>query len=235
MNDKLRRNQIEISLPFDHLGLEVGDVENAMGRYEKGTPAPFPELISKAIDEVGPCIEIRGGYRLCREIFLLNNHSTLLMENVAFSIGRIIGQQIAKADSIVVFACTIGSKISEFSKNLMEKGDVIKAYVVDTIGSVAVEKAMDKIQEKIAAAEMQQGRKITNRFSPGYCNWDVAEQQQLFSLLSDRFCGISLSESALMQPLKSVSGIIGAGEKVRYLDYPCKICKMQKCFRRKFH
>ncbi|MCK7538940.1 MAG: hypothetical protein MZV63_52410 [Marinilabiliales bacterium] len=47
---------------------------------------------------------------------------------------------------------------------------------------------------------------ITNRFSPGYCGWDVAEQHKLFSFFKDNFCGITLTESALMNPVKSVSG-----------------------------
>jgi cobalamin-dependent methionine synthase I len=98
---------------------------------------------------------------------------------------------------------------------------------------VAVEKAMDAIQRKLAAKEGRIGKKLTNRFSPGYCDWPVGDQQQLFSLLPENFCGITLLETALMLPVKSVSGIIGIGEKVKYFDYPCKFCTMQKCFRRR--
>ena len=115
----------------------------------------------------------------------------------------------------------------------MENGDMIQGYILDTIGSVAVEKAMDVIQQKLAETESRKGRKITNRFSPGYCDWDIGAQRQLFSLLPKNFCGIKLMESALMLPIKSVSGIIGIGEKVKYLDYPCKICDSRNGFRRR--
>ena len=77
------------------------------------------------------------------------------------------------------------------------------------------------------------GKKITNRYSPGYCGWDVAEQHKLFQLIPDNFCGVRLNESSLMNPEKSVSGIIGIGENVKYNPYTCRICDMKDCIYRK--
>ena len=45
-------------------------------------------------------------------------------------------------------------------------------------------------------------------------------------------CGVRLTDSSLMVPIKSVSGIIGIGEKVRKLDYTCGLCDSKKCFKR---
>jgi len=233
MKERVPQNLNAFSLPYESLSLKVEHVENAMGLYKHGIPEPFPGLISKAIQEVAPHIEIKGGYRYSNDIGFDHEHSTVRIENVAFSVGRIIGRQIKSSESMVVFTCTIGSGISELSKNYMENGDMIQGYILDTIGSVAVEKAMDAIQDKLAQKESRKGRKITNRFSPGYCDWNVSDQQQLFSLLPENFCGITLLESSLMLPIKSVSGIIGIGEKVKYFDYPCKFCNTQKCFRRR--
>ena len=36
-----------------------------------------------------------------------------------------------------------------------------------------------------------------------------------------------------MVPIKSVSGIIGLGEKVRRLDYTCGLCDFKQCYKRK--
>ena len=233
MSERIFQNIEEYTLSFESLLLTSLNVENAMGRYEKGTPGPFPGLITKAIADVATQMDIRGGYRYFHGIDFAPDRSTLCVENVTFSVGRIIGNQIKKADSIAVFACTIGSGISDLSKRFMENGNVIQGYILDTIGSVAVEKAMDVIQQKLAEAESRKGRKITNRFSPGYCEWDIGAQQELFSFLPGNFCGIELTESALMLPIKSVSGIIGIGKEVDCLDYPCRICESRNCFRRR--
>ena len=52
----------------------------------------------------------------------------------------------------------------------------------------------------------------TNRYSPGYCGWHVSEQHKFFAFLPQNYCGIELSDSALMKPVKSVSAIIGIGK-----------------------
>jgi hypothetical protein len=51
------------------------------------------------------------------------------------------------------------------------------------------------------------------RFSPGYCGWDLTAQRGLFEALQPAEIGITLSESCLMRPLKSISGVFIAGEK----------------------
>jgi hypothetical protein len=53
----------------------------------------------------------------------------------------------------------------------------------------------------------------------------VSDQHDLFSLLPEDFCGIRLTESAMMVPVKSVSGIIGIGPGVERVDYQCKNCQ----------
>jgi len=232
MTESIYKNLNEFSLAFKDLGIEIRHVENAMGRYKNGAPAPFPDLIKKAMADIAPRIKIRGGYRYCRDIDFTQHKSTLRIENATFSIGRIIGRQIKGLEAVAVFACTAGADISDVSKRFLEKGDLIQGYIFDTIGSVTVESAMDTIQQQIAEKERREGRKITNRFSPGYCGWHLRAQHQLFSLLPQNFCGITLTESALMQPIKSVSGIIGMGKKVKPMEYPCKICEQQKCYRR---
>ncbi|MEE3446448.1 MAG: vitamin B12 dependent-methionine synthase activation domain-containing protein, partial [Prevotella sp.] len=68
---------------------------------------------------------------------------------------------------------------------------------------------------------------------PGYCGWHVSQQQLLFPLFNGQTCGVTLTDSSLMLPIKSVSGIIGVGEKVRRLDYTCGLCNFEKCYKRK--
>jgi len=64
------------------------------------------------------------------------------------------------------------------------------------------------------------GKKITNRYSPGYCGWDVTEQHKLFQLMPENYCGIKLTPSALMDPVKSISGIIGIGKMLKIIHIP---------------
>jgi cobalamin-dependent methionine synthase I len=95
------------------------------------------------------------------------------------------------------------------------------------------EAASDIVQNELGKSAAISGNRITNRYSPGYCGWQVVEQHKLFQLIPDNFCGIRLTESALMDPVKSVSGIIGIGEKVKINPYTCRMCDMPDCVYRK--
>lgn len=222
----------EYTLSFNHLGIEVTHIEKAMGNYENGSPAPFPELIRENLLKVSEDMEIKGGYRIFDSVLIERDRSILNVCDISFEIGKIIEKQLQGSESIAVFACTAGEDITGKSKKLMENGDMIQAYIMDTIGSVAVESAMDFIQEKLAATEMAHHRKMTNRFSPGYCGWNISAQRALFSLLPKNFCGITLTDSFLMKPIKSVSGVIGLGVDAKRLEYPCQACDKKDCFRR---
>lgn len=115
----------------------------------------------------------------------------------------------------------------------MRSGDLLEGYIYDVAGSEIVEAAADLMQAELDKTMASEGRKITNRFSPGYCGWNVSEQHKIFQLLPGTFCGIRLTASALMDPEKSVSGMIGIGKNVRHLPYTCSICDMKDCIYRK--
>ena len=90
-----------------------------------------------------------------------------------------------------------------------------------------------KFEKKIAASVKPIGWSLTNRYSPGYCDWPVSDQHNLFSLLPAGFCGITLTSSALMVPVKSLSGVIGVGSGVKRGAYQCSICDLKDCYRRR--
>jgi hypothetical protein len=73
---------------------------------------------------------------------------------------------------------------------------------------------------------------ISNRFSPGYCNWDVSEQHLLFQLLPENACGISLNDRALMTPIKSVTGVLGIGNGIERKEYKCSFGSKIDCIMR---
>jgi len=97
---------------------------------------------------------------------------------------------------------------------------------------VVVEEAMDRIQADLQQRMSESGLKTTNRYSPGYCDWDLAEQEKLFDVFPENYLDIRLSSSSLMHPIKSVSGLIGIGTDVRYNEYTCNLCDEKNCIYR---
>ena len=133
------------------------------------------------------------------------------------------------ADRIALFLCTAGKTFTELSHAYQQNSDFLEAFVVESIGSATVENAMDKVQLYLEKEMIDQGKKITNRYSPGYCEWPLSGQRDLFAYIGDHPTGITINESCLMQPIKSVSGIIGIGDEVRKRSYGCDICNSTSC------
>lgn len=218
---------------FKDLNLDVSQIESVMG-YRKGeSQETIADLIADALKEAGEICSIKSEYRIFDEIEFNDAEKAVKVNGLIFNIKKIIYGQIKKSGSLALFLCTAGEEIGARSRNAMKDGDLLKGYIYDVIGSEIVEAAADLMQNDLEEYISTSGKKITNRFSPGYCGWDVAEQHKLFRLMNDNFCGIRLSASALMDPIKSISGFIGIGEDVKQLPYTCDLCDLKDCIYRK--
>ncbi|MBP7029049.1 MAG: methionine synthase [Bacteroidales bacterium] len=209
------------------------DALAAVMGYQPGTaPEPVTDLIAGLSQELLTSGEARAEYALFDHITLDTFNKTIDIEGVVFNVKPIVFNQLRHAEGAALFICTAGREVGEHSRKSMKEGDLLRGYVYDVIGSEVAESAADKMQEALKITAASSGMKITNRFSPGYCGWDVAEQHNLFSFFPDNYCGITLTDSALMNPVKSVSGLIGIGRKVNYEPYQCHKCDDRNCIYR---
>jgi len=214
---------------FHDLDVKISDVESLLGYNETSEREMIQNLIEESIQEAAGYCNIRAEYRIFKNVVLDDRNKAIIINDVKFDVHKIIFNQMKKSESVAVYVSTAGAGIGERSREIMMGGDPLKGYILDIIGSLTVDAASDLMQNDLAASLGQSGIKITNRYSPGHCGWSVAEQHKLFGLLPDNFCGISLSESALMDPIKSTSGFIGIGEHVKYNNYICSYCDMKEC------
>lgn len=221
---------IDLRFSFDDLAITWSDFQ-AISPVESRGMDTFPELLDEVIKAPSGVLTAVGGYRIVPLEEAAPDY--LIVEGERFETGPIIAKPLQKAEQLAVFACTAGPVIRELYDRFRSEGDPLKAFMADTLGTVVVEKAMDRIQEHLNTSMALRGWSITNRYSPGYCGWSVSEQQRLWSLLPIGYAGITLTPSSLMQPEKSVSGFIGLGPDVRAVGYACKLCERTHCLYRR--
>jgi len=190
-------------------------------------------LVEEVLAEAEKLCDLRAEFVIYPELYFDRDSGAMIINGVEFFPGKIISAQLRKSESVAVFSCTAGSWIGEKARQLLNEKDYLKGYVYDIAGSEIVEAVADLMQQKLSEAMEAEGLHITNRYSPGYCGWNVSEQHKLFSLMPDNYCGITLNESALMSPIKSVSGVIGIGHDVRHNPYTCNICDAKDCIYRR--
>jgi hypothetical protein len=218
---------------FSDLKLNIAQIEKVIGYKDGESQETISDLIDKVLKEAETDFKIKAEYKVFPVTKFNDNDKSVEINNIVFNIKKIVFGQIKRSDSIAVFLCTAGAETGIRSRKAMREGDLLTGYIYDVIGSEIVETAADLMQDSLREVIENDGRKITNRYSPGYCDWDVAEQHKLFQLMPDNFCGIRLNVSALMDPEKSISGFIGIGKNVRYNPYTCGLCDMQDCIYRK--
>lgn len=224
---------LTFSFPFSDLVLDDDMIEKVLG-YEQGENRKMvKDLIREVLLDAERICDIKGEYKVIPGLGSDINNKSINITNREFETGKIVWSQLKGSESVAVFLCTAGEKIGELGRQLIREKDFLRGYIYDVAGSEIVEAAADILHKKLMEDMQEEGMLVTNRFSPGYCGWDVSEQHKLFSLIPDNFCGIRLTESALMIPIKSVSGIIGIGRKVKYNPYTCNLCDFENCLYRK--
>lgn len=218
---------------FAELAIKRSSIERNLGyRQRKISPA-----VAAAIDEVFAAapsyVDVQCGAVILPTGSVTFGEDFVRCDSLRLQTERVIAPLLKNAETLAIFVATAGPRLEEWASQLIRSDDVITGYIVDTVGSEVAEHAAEYLQVKLTGTAAQHGWKTTNRYSPGYCGWPTSDQHTLFSLLPQHFCGIRLNSSALMIPIKSVSGVIGLGPLVRRQGYQCAVCEMEDCFRRK--
>lgn len=217
------------NISFNDLSLDISEIEKVLGYSDGDDRELVTELIKEIFIEAAEICRIKSEYIIYSNIEFINSDKSIFINKLNFEIKKIVYGQIKKSESIAVFLCTAGEEIGIRSRIAMQEMDLLRGYILDIVGSVIVDAAADFMQNELEKSVGGSGKKITNRYSPGYCGWQVAEQHKLFQLVPGDFCGIKLTESALMDPIKSISGIIGIGKDVKNNTYTCNLCDFKDC------
>ena len=210
----------EKTLSFEELGITPADVYEQMGYHDAQPDKATQQETAMILKEVSQWLRPQFSY------FVVNKQPD-------FKMGNIILRQLRGSEAFALFICTSGLEFETYQHRLKEQGDMVRVFIADALGSVIAEKCADQMEKALQESIDKLGWKHTNRFSPGYCGWHVSQQQLLFPLFQGHTCGVKLTDSSLMVPIKSVSGIIGLGKDVRHLDYTCGLCDFKQCYKRK--
>ena len=212
--------------------IEPLDILRLLGNQQGISDQHTTRLVDQYIAE---CLRVStpSGAYVMADMVETGTSQQIAVQGITFHSGKIIGKMLRNSERYAFFMVTAGPGPEQLVRTLMEKGNYLEAYISDLVASVMVEAVAGMVEEEVRKHANSQGMNITNRYSPGYCLWELPEQHKLFGLFPEKCCGISLSDSSLMNPVKSASGIIGIGTRVEYREYTCEICNMKNCQFRK--
>lgn len=115
-----------------------------------------------------------------------------------------LAMHLTDCEEAYIIATTLGVGVDR----LFEKYNRIlqtKAAVCDATASALIESFCDYVNEYVVG-----NREAVMRFSPGYGDFDIKHQREILDFLdANKKIGISLTDSYMMIPSKSVTAIIG--------------------------
>jgi len=144
-----------------------------------------------------------------------------------------------RSEKLALFAVTIGENIVERIEKATAENNFALTYMLDAVASQAADNAsgsMEDIYGKTFFEKDPGSSAIILGYSPGYCGWDISGQKKLFEMLDPGRLGITLNKNYLMNPLKSVTGVLVAGQPEIHEFLPkfgfCKVCRTRSCIDR---
>ena len=169
----------------------------------------------------------------------MNDHAGSMDGHLVLGDGTVFGSPnlsaaLANASQMCCFVATVGPGVDIAVKECFAANRHADAFILDTLGSMAAEALIDGFHKDFERECRSRGQGVTLRFSPGYCDWDITDQIHLFSLFKEKHpADVELTESCLMSPSKSISGVFGMlpaklGSDIEKYN-PCKSCRQPRC------
>ncbi|WP_405382625.1 vitamin B12 dependent-methionine synthase activation domain-containing protein [Phascolarctobacterium sp.] len=168
--------------------------------------------------------EVQARSVLQRHSVTVDDAGVTLDTGVRFT-SRDLARHLKGCDSVLLLGATLGSKVDVAIRRLA-LGSVAEGAAAQAVAAALIESYCDEVQAKVDTGALQQ----RPRFSPGYGDWDLAEQAKLFPVLNcAKQIGLTLTDGMMMAPSKSVTAIIGLSESVECVWNKCMTCGNVNC------
>ena len=199
---------IALDLESTAKGLRIADQELVL------------QLIDSAKSVVAPAAVFRKSY------VGKKRDDGVVIDSVVFK-SQVLRRNLDGVGRVFPFVLTLGMAMDEI---IQTRGDILEKYLLDEVGNMILRKARGRFERHLRSAFALD--KISC-MSPGSLqDWPIEQQKPLFSLLPgvENDLGVRLTESLLMLPRKSISGIYFPS-KTTFLS--CQLCPREICDGRK--
>lgn len=140
--------------------------------------------------------------------------------------GQSLRKHLANATKVIFLSATVGEMVEEAASSAFARGEYALGMLIDAAATAAVEQAADELEKLLTNKYQKEGFKMTFRFSPGYGDWDLSEQGKVTVLANTEAIGVTLTDSLMLMPRKSITAVIGLCPDIND-DTPSKGCN--KC------
>ncbi len=150
-------------------------------------------------------------------------------------VSRNLSRNLRGCSEVCLMAATLGLGPDRLVQRAEALGKMSRAVILQAAAAAMIEAYCDDVNEEIRREAAPKGLFLRPRFSPGYGDFSLEHQTELFRILEvQKKIGVTLTGSLLMMPSKSVTAVIGLSkENTHCMVQGCEVCGKQDCsFRR---
>jgi hypothetical protein len=126
-----------------------------------------------------------------------------------------LGHYLPVATHVAAGVCTIGDAIENEVRRGFAASDRLRATILDEIGTLALYRLSDRVQEMIQEEAARMGLQASGALNPGEDGIPISQQETVLELASGADIGISQTSTGMLSPRKSLSMILGLGKQMR--------------------
>jgi len=194
--------------------------ERVMDILHLGGESRYIEIVNELIEKIQPVIRPKAMYDV--QFVEHVDKDTIELNGIKFN-SRVLRVNLDNIGRVFPYIATSGIEAESIGE---DDDDLMSKFIIDTIKGMALGVASSYLHNYI---KNKYKIKQMSSMNPGSLeDWPISEQKPLFSVFGDveKLIGVKLTDSFLMIPIKSVSGIYFPTEKS---FESCQLCPREKC------
>ena len=206
MQEELTYPTTPLLVKADELPIDPYEVLRYIGYRKDQVTEEDIKQVNERIKKARPFIAPKACYRRFNVLVKGDGYIELPYGEV---LSKDLTRNLTGCDSIFMIACTIGPL---YDRNMVKNRRIsmAEASYLQAIGAAAVEDVVDILNRELERQVKEEGKTLKSRYSPGFGDYTLENQKGLFQVLApEKFTGITLMNTLIMAPEKSVTAIIG--------------------------
>lgn len=145
-----------------------------------------------------------------------------------------LSKNLKGCERVLVLGATLGIQVDRWMKRYSYT-DMAKVLVMQSCAAAILEEYLDDWQEKQEQEFLKENWYLRPRFSPGYGDFSIEHQKQILEMLqATKKIGLSMTDSSMLTPTKSVTAVIGMSRtKTACHQKGCEVCGKKDCIYRR--
>ena len=173
-------------------------------RKAVGPDADVKELMEKAAGEMQSVMKPQSVF----EVFDIDCRSPEVSFADVTLHSKDLTSNLKDCSKVALLAATIGPQVDSLIRKNSSL-DPVYASILQATGAMFIEEVVDFVNEEIKKIAGSQGLKTKPRYSPGFGDVPLEVQKDFFRLLPCTRIGLTLMDTLIMAPEKSVTAFVG--------------------------